>query len=150
MQIKAWVYCQWIMITVRATYSECTCPYYKLNDASYHWNNTEYIAGILLAGTAVSSSEEQGSGESKVELLLQWHILQMAKIWIQSKGQIPEYEEVMASRNEVPHDEPEELEMMQNVAYGPLKLHWGCVGILYTTYSGLDYTVTLRKTWYLY
>ena len=74
----------------------------------------------------------------------------MAKIWIQSKGQIPEYEEVVASRNEVPPDEPEELEMMQNVAYGPLKLHWGSVGILYTTYSGLDYTVALRKPWYLY
>ena len=29
----------------------------------------------------------------------------------------------MASRNEAAHDEQEELEMMQNVAYGPLKLH---------------------------
>ena len=28
----------------------------------------------------------------------------------------------MASRNEAACDEPEELEMMQNVAYGPLQL----------------------------
>ena len=28
----------------------------------------------------------------------------------------------MTSRNEGAHDEPEELEMMQNVAYGPLQL----------------------------
>ena len=28
----------------------------------------------------------------------------------------------MASRNEAARDEPEELEMMQNVAYGPLQL----------------------------
>ena len=34
--------------------------------------------------------------------------------------QNPEYEEVMASRNEAADDEPEELEMMKNVAYGPL------------------------------
>ena len=33
--------------------------------------------------------------------------------------QNPEYEEVMASRNEGGHDA---LEMMQNVAYGPLQL----------------------------
>ena len=29
----------------------------------------------------------------------------------------------MASRNEAARDEQEELEMMQNVAYGPLKSH---------------------------
>ena len=39
------------------------------------------------------------------------------------KSQNPEYEEVMASRNEAARDEQEELEMMQNVAYGPLKSH---------------------------
>ena len=48
----------------------------------------------------------------------------MAKIDIlQSKSQNPEYEGVMASRNETAHDQQEELEMMQNVAYGPLKSH---------------------------
>ena len=29
----------------------------------------------------------------------------------------------MASRNEAARDEQEELELMQNVAYGPLRLH---------------------------
>ena len=35
------------------------------------------------------------------------------------QGQNPEHEEV---RNEAAGDEPEELKMMQNVAYGPLQL----------------------------
>ena len=39
------------------------------------------------------------------------------------QGQNPEYEEVMASRNEAGCEEQEELEMIQNVAYGPLRLH---------------------------
>ena len=38
--------------------------------------------------------------------------------------QNPEYEEVLASRNETVPDKPVELEMMQNVAYGPLQLRW--------------------------
>ena len=81
-------------------------------------------ADILPAGIAMSNSEEQKSGQIRVIKMVWHHTQNYISGLLHWQGKNPEYGEVvMPSRNEAAHNiAQEDLNMMQNVAYGPLKL----------------------------